>query len=80
MKLTTKNTKGKIVKIKDCMGRYIPHCFAYNTLTREASLFIYAKAGKKNSIVTARKNDKGYVLKVKVVIPGSYAEVNGKRY
>lgn len=80
MILTTKNTKNKIVKVKDAMGRYIPHAFYYNTKTNKTGVYIYATTqNNKKSVATANKNGVGYVVKAYLVIPGSYAEINGKK-
>lgn len=75
MKLTVKNTKNKIVIIKDAMNKIIPFVFSYDTKTGRAGLFLRAKT----SVVVARENGKGYAVQVYVNIPGSYAVVNGKK-
>ena len=79
MILTTKNTKNKNVKVKDAMGRYISHAFYYNTKTKRTGVYLHAVAGNKKSVVTANKDGRGYIVKTYVVIPGSYAEINGKK-
>jgi len=87
MKLTIKNTRGKIVNILDAMGRYIPHAFSYDTKTKKVGVYLYAtrlsRKGKRivpksSTVATARKNGKGYVVKAYVVIPGSYARIDDK--
>lgn len=82
MKLTIKNTKGKDVKIRDAMGRHIPHVFEYDTKTKRARLFLYAKVDGSNnsSVVTARSSKGvGYAIKANLILPGSYAEIDGKK-
>ena len=80
MKFTVKNTKNKRVKVKDYMGKTIPLVFSYNTKTKMTGLYLqsaHKNNGYANAIV-GKKNGKSYVVKVNIVIPGSYAEVNGK--
>lgn len=85
MVFTTKNTKGKKVKIFDAAGVQISAASKYNTRTREVTFYLTGKdAGGKTRVVT-KSLKKGCtfpreVVEFKVKIPGSFIIVNGKRF
>lgn len=79
MIFTVKNTKDKNVRVYDAAGNIIPYAYYYNTKTKVVGVYVTAKRGDRSTIaLRSQKSDYNTAVRVKVKIPGSYIEVNGK--
>jgi len=64
-------------KIFDAAGRKIPFCVSYDTDTKEIEMIIQVTGiGDLNPSFLVSE---GNIVKVKMILPDSYAEVDGKR-
>ncbi len=76
--------KGKKAKVFDASGSLIGSAYAYNTKTREVSMYLIGTSLSGSvKILLAKKRSLNYqrrALTVKVKIPGSYLMLSGKKY
>lgn len=72
----TASEKTRNAKVYDEMGKQIPFVLSYDTETQEAEIFLQAVFGSgRPQFVVSNKS----AFSVKVKIPGSYLEIDGKR-
>lgn len=63
-------------KVRDSLGRAYPYVFSYDTVTKEAEIVLCTRDSEGRTRFAVGNKE---AVKAKVVLTGSYLEIDGKR-